>query len=331
MHFNIRRFIICMAAAAVTVSCSDVERSAGRGSILVRIADGGSLTKGGTGSTAAEEAFVSARIFLFDEAGHLYRSRLAEGCAEVRIDSVADGRYTVSVAANMPDLEADSLRELEAGPVSLGDSDPEGSFAMYGRDSVRMAGGQTQALVQVRRYPSRIRLTKVVNATGVDVTLNGVMLINVRDAWTVAAALPATGWANLAGRVDGQVITAATAEHPALTYRDAGDRLLAPGDSLAPQWQLYCLPNGERTDEYGPQAAGGKTRLVVDATIGGTRTYYPVTIDPQDGMVRNASYDVELTMLSYGSADPNVLTPTGAMTSRVTVEGYDIIDYNENI
>ena len=72
-----------------------------------------------------------------------------------------------------------------------------------------------------------------------------------------------------------------------------------------------------------------KTRLVVTATIGGTKYYYPVSIsNPQ----RNTAHTVELTITGLGSTDPDILVQKGAITATVTVDPWQNgAVYNETI
>ena len=60
-----------------------------------------------------------------------------------------------------------------------------------------------------------------------------------------------------------------------------------------------------------------KTRIVVTATIGGTKYYYPVLIDFP---ARNSAYTVELTITGLGSTDPDKPVEKGSITATVTVD-----------
>ena len=72
-----------------------------------------------------------------------------------------------------------------------------------------------------------------------------------------------------------------------------------------------------------------KTRIVVTATIGGTKYYYPVLIDFP---VRNSAYTVELTITGLGSTDPDKPVEKGTINASVTVEGWATGSiYNETI
>ena len=103
--------------------------------------------------------------------------------------------------------------------------------------------------------------------------------------------------------------------------------------SLTPTtpYLFYCYPNSTTTDATGWSSSftARKTRLVVAATIGGTKYYYPVVIDTP---ARNTAYTVELTITGLGSTDPDKPVQKGSITASVTVEGWASgAVYNETI
>ncbi|MBR5563584.1 MAG: hypothetical protein IKW11_05090, partial [Bacteroidales bacterium] len=72
-----------------------------------------------------------------------------------------------------------------------------------------------------------------------------------------------------------------------------------------------------------------KTRLVVTATIGNIKYYYPVVIDTP---ARNTAYTVELTITGLGSTEPDKPVEKGTINASVTVEGWATGSiYNETI
>jgi hypothetical protein len=94
---------------------------------------------------------------------------------------------------------------------------------------------------------------------------------------------------------------------------------------------FYCYPNATSADANGwvSSFTARKTRLVVAATISGTRYYYPVTISTPE---RNKAYTVELTITGLGSTDPDQPVSKGAITASVTVQGWQTgTTYEETI
>ena len=132
----------------------------------------------------------------------------------------------------------------------------------------------------------------------------------------------------------GQIVDGSTyvASHPTLTFKSVGSSV-ANGASLTPTtpYLFYCYPNSTTTDATGWSSSftARKTRLVVAATIGGTKYYYPVVIDTP---ARNTAYTVELTITGLGSTDPDKPVQKGSITASVTVEGWASgAVYNETI
>lgn len=322
-----RNHILLSMLVSVMVSSCTMETMAVKSSITVRLASSTAVTR----NVVDRDDIQSADICLWDDTGNLYCKRRLEGNTEVTIDSLIPGRYDISVISGSSSYNAQTFGELRRFPVTLADAEGEDGLLESGFETITADGSFIEADVMLTRYLSRIRVTKILNSiVGTAITLKGVMLTNVPAVWTVDADGAPDGWCNLAGRVAGEIIDFSTAQVPSLTYREF-DEHLEQGESFTGIPMLYCFPNNIVEDSFGPQAKSGKLRLVVIAEIDGRKTYYPVTVAPNDGMFRNTSYDVELTLLSFGSDDPNILSPEGALTVRMDVEGYDNIEYDDTI
>ena len=134
---------------------------------------------------------------------------------------------------------------------------------------------------------------------------------------------------NKMGRKDGatassQIIDGSSylASCPTLTFKSISSSV-ANGSSLTPStpYLLYCYPNSTSTDAEGWSSSftARKTRLVVTATISGTKYYYPIVID---ALTRNTAYTVELTITGLGSTDPDKPVVKGSINASVTVQGW---------
>ena len=112
------------------------------------------------------------------------------------------------------------------------------------------------------------------------------------------------------------------ASHPTLTFKSVGTSV-ANGASLTPAtpYLFYPYQNLTANDANGWSStfSARKTRLVVAATIGGTKYYYPVVIDTP---ARNTAYTVELTITGLGSTDPDKPVVKGSINASVTVQGW---------
>jgi hypothetical protein len=94
--------------------------------------------------------------------------------------------------------------------------------------------------------------------------------------------------------------------------------VIAAGSSYTNEHYFYCYPNLTDT----------KTRLVVEAVVGGYTYYYPVTLDAVDA---NTSYDYNLTITRLGSDSPDVPVEEGTVTFTVTVKDWVQQNVNETI
>jgi hypothetical protein len=165
------------------------------------------------------------------------------------------------------------------------------------------------------------------------------MLTNVVGDQNFAGTAAVRNWLNKMGRKSGATVSSMIidgnsyhATNPELTFDKIGAEL-ANGASHSPStpYLLYGYPNSTSTDATGwaINFTARKTRLVVTATIGGTKYYYPISIDSPS---RNTAYTVELTITGLGSSDPDILVEKGAITATVTVDPWQSgAVYNETI
>lgn len=327
-----KHILIFAGILASMVSCSALENGepgSGRSFALHLTITSDAATKG----VSEEDDVISrAGICLWNGDGRFLFRRDVEAGGEILIDSLFPGTYSVSVlAGDFRFFDVSSLHDYRNLPITVEDAVSGAGLLMNGGVDIVLSNDDVSADIQVERYLSRLHLKEIVNDIGEAVLLKGAMLINVPAVWTVGAQDEPSGWLNLAGRVDGEVITLFTAQAANLTYSDLGSTLLAPGESCKPGSLFYCFPNNVQDDAFGPQAGFGKTRLVVVAQIGDVLTYYPATIAPSEGMLRNTSYDVSMKLHSYGSSDPNTFVPSGVLTIKVSPSDYDNVEYKEMI
>ena len=80
---------------------------------------------------------------------------------------------------------------------------------------------------------------------------------------------------------------------------------------------FYCYPNPTEEDSHGSAWSPRYTRLVVDATLGGTLYHYPVNIPKP---LPNTSYQItNLTVTGPGSSDPDIPVEKGSITFSITI------------
>ena len=285
------------------------------------------------------------QVLVFDSTGALNAYVDADTKTSGISISTTAGSKTVWAVVNGPNLSSiTTLSALQSTAVDLGaNSTTETTgFVMAGSTTCTVGSSAATASVAVKRLVARVALQKINNSLPGSygaLTVNNVTLINVAGNQNLAGTASVSTWYNKMGRKDGatatgQIIDGTTnkASCEALTFKSVGSAV-ANGGSLTPTtpYLFYCYPNSTTTDATGWSSSftARKTRLVVAATIGGTKYYYPVVIDTP---ARNTAYTVELTITGLGSTDPDKPVQKGSITASVTVEGWASgAVYNETI
>jgi hypothetical protein len=233
--------------------------------------------------------------------------------------------------------------QLQSTAVSLSDCGlTVGSgFVMAGSvQRLVVVSGESQAVsLTLERFAARVRVASITNqvpstyAEGGAVTIKGIFLENAPTRWNLLGTGEPSEWANLGGRVDGRpssttaadYITAATQVPEA--FRDqlfqSGTGFLARGATVRPDsCFLYAFPNAKSVDHTGATATqqnGALSRVVVLARVNGADWWYPLTLWQQgEGLERNTSYDVALTLRATGSSDPNEPVTAAQLAATIT-------------
>ena len=296
-------------------------------------------------SQTYETAVNNVQILVFDSTGALNAYVDADkSVAGITINTTA-GSKTVWAVVNGPDLSSvTTAAVLSSKAIDLGDNSTTASagFVMAGSTTCTVSSSTTTAIITVNRFVSRVALAKVTNSlpdSYGSLTVNNVTLTNVVGNQNLAGAATASTWYNKMGRKDGatasnQIIDGSTylASHPTLTFKSV-ESSVASGASHTPTtpYLFYTFPNSTSNDVTGwaTSFTARKTRLVVAATIGGKKYYYPVVIDTPS---RNNAYTVELTITGLGSTEPDKPVEKGTINASVTVEGWATGSiYNETI
>ena len=291
-----------------------------------------------------EKAVNSVQILVFDASGKINMYKDAgTAVSDIQLSTTA-GQKTVWAVVNGPDLSAvATLSALQAKAVDLSDNNTTKTvgFVMAGSTSCTVSATGGTAAVTVSRLVSRVALQKVTNSlpSGYGaIKIDNVTLINVVGNQNLAGSASIATWYNKMGRKDGgaqaDIIDGSTnkASCPSLTFvAPAATVNNGAAHTPATPHLFYCYPNATSADANGwvSSFTARKTRLVVAATISGTRYYYPVTINTPE---RNKAYTVELTITGLGSTDPDQPVSKGAITASVTVQGWQTgATYEETI
>ena len=351
-----KTFSILALAAAVLCSCDknadcvpcqNAEENQEPATLSVSLGFDDPETRAVTAYTTAqdyEKAVNSVQILVFDASGKINMYKDAgTTVSDIQLSTTA-GQKTVWAVVNGPDLSTvATLSALQAKAVDLADNSltkTEG-FVMAGSTSCTVSATGGTAAVTVSRLVSRVALQKVTNSlpSGYGaLKIDNVTLINVVGNQNLAGNASIATWYNKMGRKDGgaqaDIIDGSTnkASCPSLTFvAPAATVNNGAAHTPATPHLFYCYPNATSADANGwvSSFTARKTRLVVAATISGTKYYYPVTINTPE---RNKAYTVELTITGLGSTDPDQPVSKGAITASVTVQGWQTgATYEETI
>ena len=343
--------LLAFAAAA----CTPWQPSAGEGTLTIVIPGSGFQTKAPSGTTAYsyEESIRQLQLLLFK--GSTLYDYLSIDAASVsfpytrQYPSLGAGIYRIYAVANGPDLHAvtteSALLETDIHLKDCGLTDATG-FVMMGDGGGEIASGATSRVdLFLQRYASRVRVTSIRNrlpadyADGGAMVIKGIFLINALQDWNLGAVGAPSGWLNLGGREAGKAASTNREDYlcradqvPAAfrpyLYRNISVPLSRNQEYVPDAACFYSFPNGVETDHPGPEATeqtGAPARLVVLAGVNGADWWYPVTLRKEgNGLERNKTYDVALTIRATGSADPNEPVTEASLAATVTCTAWSV-------
>ena len=314
----------------------------GEGTLILSFTTGSApATKADTNPSGKDATIHDIQAFLFLPDGSLYRRETLSGSELTKsLDRVKAGSYDIVAVANAPEMTSiQQLTELEQMRLSLSDNDPDKGFLMYGRSDGSVSvtsesGSPVRAVINVKRYVGRVRLTSVQNnlpAVYGALKVDFAFLENGFGTWNYGASGDPSVPVNYAGRKPGRntsndeadfIKSAADAECASLTF-NAVNGSVASGKTESFNQPFYSLPNKvTAADDHFEGATSGDAcvRLVVRATYGeggAQQWYYPVTIP---NLERNKSYDVSFIISGPGVKDPNQRVSSGNLDVVISVD-----------
>ncbi len=305
------------------------------GNLSVNIVlDGDGLTRAAyTAETDSEKKLSDIQLLIFHADGKLAYYRDLGTSQSIDDICLTCGDKTVWVVANAPDLSSvGSLSELTAKSIELAENnDPDSDFVMAGHNSVTVGKDSSVGIVMTR-FVSRIVLNRVTNglpsAAG-KLAVENVYLSNVVGNQTLAGGSDKPSlWYNQMGRQTDAVLSTAIidgktymASAPKLTFRTVGASVNTNASLSGGPYLLYTYPNDATADVPGWSSGftARKTCLVVTATLGGKRYYYPVAVGPT---VRNNTYTVEMNITGPGSEDPGKPVDKDSFKATITTQSW---------
>jgi hypothetical protein len=205
-----------------------------------------------------------------------------------------------------------------------------GSMVMTGEVEAVLQDGGSIA-IPVTRIISKVMIKKITSAftssnnASKEFRVKSIYLLNVAGDNTYAATSEPTIWYNklMEGRNDPSCQSFQLLADPVnatIPYRS----------SYTKSHSFYCYPNLISDESFESTWSPRHTMLVIDASLGGEQTYYPIEL-PVIG--RNKCIIIEeLVITKKGSDYPYVPVRDGSCTVTVQVVQWDVIlDYTETI
>ena len=281
-----------------------------------------------TGVRDEDEAAVnSLQVLVFNSDGSI--DAVGKGTEDSMSINVTAGKgKRLWAVANAPDLTGVGTEDELCGSITLLTDNSVGNLVMAGNTTADILS-DTEVPISLVRLAAKVTVKQITRRFSVaglaarPLTIKKIYLINVAAGLRLDGTGDATQWLNRRGF--------ASSGADALLSSDSGlDVSLSDGDTYGTAHSFYCYPNPCSTDSAGESWSPRKTRLVVEAELGGKLCWYSLTF-PE--ILRNRTYTVEnLTLSGKGSATPD--TPYGReeLSASVTVRDWtDGSSYTERL
>lgn len=329
---NIFQIIAAAVLAMCMAGCNEKPGAEVPGERTVRTTvriEGSGETRATGVTQAQEEDIRSLQLFVFDESGA--KEFYLNAGASVTGDVVTkEGRKTVMAVVNAPDLESVATRNALLTRTSLLSDNSLGSMVMTGEaEAVLQDGGSIS--IPVTRIISKVMIKKVTSGftsstnASKEFRIKSIYLLNVAGDNTYAATSEPSIWYNKLQ--DGYNDTECKS-FPLLS--DSVNMTIPFQSSYTADHSFYCYPNLISAESFEPVWRPRHTMLVVDATLGSDRVYYPIEL-PVIG--RNKCIIIEeLIITKKGSDQPYIPVQDGSCSVTVQVVPWDVIlKYTETI
>lgn len=255
----------------------------------------------------------SIQVFVFDKNGIYETSDKGYGSA-LSLTCTTGEKKIVALINAPAETSVANIDELRARIVDLNECEA-GSIVMSGEVTKTLSVSSIVAM-QVQRLAAKVAVSDVNLDFALDAHKNlpfrikAIYLINVAGTRAYMADNVPTTWYNKGGYIQETSLD--------FLYDEVASGQVANEDSYTTEHYFYCYPNTTAT----------KTRLVVEAEIGGNTYYYPVTLDQ---VSPNTAYTYSLTITRLGSDSPDSPVVDGMVNFSVTVKDWVEQDLSETI
>ena len=250
-------------------------------------------------SGADETGIKSYQVFLFNENG-VVEDYVNQASSDITLDCTT-GDKTVIVLANAPDLgDVVDMEMLSTKTSLLSDNAPD-ALVMEGRQNVKILSSDGAYIsVAVARKVARVELASLKLAidmpqyNSLPFKVQSVYLINVPAEMPYFNYVESSLWYNKSGYVQ--------EDYNDLIYDDMEDFEITAETPYTAQNVFYCYPNKIPQDSFEAEWCPRNTRLVVEATLGDEKYYYPVKLPKLE---HNMRYEVNLVITRPGLPTPD--------------------------
>lgn len=299
-----KRKIVCAAMAVAVLSACEKKNDGNQGFIAepvtleVKIPDVGTRVTG----TVNEDAVASYQIFVYSADDGMLEaySAVTGGSTSVKLKCTT-GNKEIVVLANAPDMQSKaSLSSLKASRSRL-EHNGKGALVMEGSKTVLLKSS-VSVEIPLRRLAAKVVMKGITLDfdsdiyAAMDFEVTSIYLINVpadRKYLTPETESPVPDeWYNKLKYVS-------DAKYNAILRDEVNS---GPVDSYDTEHVFYSYPNPCTSDDYSKVWSERPTRLVVEARLGGTSYYYPVSLP---ALEQNTVYEVSLVVTRPGKTDVN--------------------------
>ena len=314
-----RKILIFFALAAVSCSRDTALKPAfpltDPGSeVTVKVS--GALTRA-TGVDGEDEAAVnSLQVFIFNSEGDIDAVGTGDG-GSLSINVTAGKGKRLWAVANAPEITSVATEDELRGSITLLTDNATDNLVMSG-STVTDILGDTEVSIILSRLVARLSvksITRQFTATGLaarPLILKRMYIINVPAGLRLDGTGDVTQWLNRGS------FTSSGADG---LLSDSGLNIsLSNGLTYSTMHSFYCYPNPCTTDSGSGSWSPRKTRLVLEAELGGSLCYYSLTF-PE--LQRNCTYTVEnLTLSGKGSKTPDTPYGSESLSANLTVRDW---------
>ncbi len=261
----------------------------------------------------SDNSVRNIQVFVFDKNG-VYETSSSGSGASLSLTCTTGEKQIVALANAPQELGVKNISELRARTADLKDCSA-GLVVMAG-EVTKVLESSSTVTISVERLAARVAVDQIKTDFALDqhkdlsFNVKAIYLINVAGERAYLDDNTPSTWYNKGG------YDAATS--PSFLYDEVLSGSVTNGNAYNTAHHFYCYPNTTST----------KTRLVVEAEVGGYRYYYPVTLDRIDP---NTAYTYSLTITRLGSDSPDKPIEDGSVLFNVTVKDWIEQDVDEII